>query len=68
MLFVIYKKDYLVANIIIMMCRIREHKVANKILSLYIHSCKSYTLIKEHNQVKMLYLDCYIQGRHSAVW
>jgi len=61
MLFVIYKKDYLVANIIKIMCRIREHKMANKMLCLYIHSCKSSSLVKEHNQVKMLYLDCYIQ-------
>jgi hypothetical protein len=62
MLFVIYKKDYLVANIIKIVCRIREHKMANKILSFYIHSCKSSTLVKEYNQVKMSYLDCYIQG------
>ena len=62
MLFVIYNKEYLFAKSIKIMCRIRAHKMANKILSLSVHSCQRFTLVKEHNQVKTLYLDCYIQG------
>jgi len=68
MLFVIYNKDYLFAKIIKIMCRIRAHKMANKVLSLCIYYCKSFTLVEEHNQVKIFYLDCYIQGWHSVVW
>ena len=37
MLFVIYNKDYLFAKIIKIMCRIRAHKMANKILFLCIY-------------------------------